>query len=107
DKLITEDKIHTDSKLTAEILADRMMVSRKKLYLLLKDCKNISFSDYINGNRIDYAEKLITNEKYINISILEISEMAGFNSIGTFNKFFKAKYNSTPAKYRDANMLHS
>lgn len=99
--LIEEERIYTQPDLSAETLASIMEISRKKLYLFLKEYYNSIFSDYINGCRIEYAEKLMKDKECRHLTILEISEMSGFNSVGTFNKFFKAKYHTTPAKYRN------
>lgn len=99
--LIDEEHVYTQPDLSAETLASRMEISRKKLYLFLKEYYGSIFSDYINGCRIKHAEMLMKNAEYSNLTILEISEMSGFNSVGTFNKFFKAKHATTPAKFRN------
>lgn len=99
--LIEEERIYTQPDLSAETLASIMEISRKKLYLFLKEYYNSIFSDYINGCRIEHAERLMKDKECRYLTILEISEMSGFNSVGTFNKFFKAKYHTTPAKYRN------
>lgn len=99
--LIEVERIYTQPDLSAETLASRMEISRKKLYLFLKEYYGSIFSDYINGCRIMHAEKLMKSQECHNLTILEISEMSGFNSVGTFNKFFKAKYSTTPAKFRN------
>lgn len=99
--LIDEEHVYTQSDLSAETLASRMEISRKKLYLFLKKYYGSIFSDYINGCRLEHAEMLMRNPEYSNLTILEISEMSGFNSVGTFNKFFKGKHATTPAKFRN------
>lgn len=99
--LVEEEHIYTQPDLSAETLACRMEISRKKLYLFLKEYYGSIFSDYINGCRIGHAEMLMEREEFRNLTILEISEMSGFNSVGTFSKFFKAKHFTTPAKYRN------
>ncbi|MEG2614285.1 MAG: helix-turn-helix transcriptional regulator [Alistipes sp.] len=98
--LIEQERIYKQPDLSAEMLAEHMGVSRKKLYLFLKEYKNTTFSDYINGCRIEYAARMMSSGEYVNMSTVEISELSGFNSLGTFNNFFKAKYGTTPAKYR-------
>ncbi|MEG2527671.1 MAG: helix-turn-helix transcriptional regulator [Mucinivorans sp.] len=99
--LFEQDRIYTTPELTTEILAEKVEVSRKKLYLFLKEQYNSTFSDYVNSYRLEYAVKLMSDKAYIGMTILEISEMAGFNSITTFNKFFKTRFDMTPTKYRD------
>lgn len=98
--LIEQEEIYRLSDLSAEILATRMKISRKKLYLFLKAYYHSTFSDYVNKCRLEHAERLITDKQNYHLSIVEISELSGFNTVATFNKFFKAKHSITPAKYR-------
>ncbi|MEF9986423.1 MAG: helix-turn-helix transcriptional regulator [Bacteroidales bacterium] len=100
--LIEERNIYLVPDLSAETLAHNLNISRKKLYLFLKEQYNSTFSDYINGCRIEHAHKIIVDKHNYKLSILEISEMSGFNTTDTFNKFFKSKYHTTPAKYRNS-----
>ncbi|MEF9986422.1 MAG: helix-turn-helix domain-containing protein [Bacteroidales bacterium] len=100
--LMEHEQLFRVKDLTTDILAQKLGISRKKLYLLLKECYNSSFTDYVNGYRLSYAKKLMVNKAYLNLSMQQILENSGFNSVKTFNKFFKAKYLVTPIKYRNS-----
>ncbi len=59
-----------------------------------------NFFEFINGYRIDEAKKLLANEKYEKVTIIEIMAQVGFNSKATFNTFFKKLVGVTPSQYR-------
>lgn len=100
-RLMKQEELYKSKELTTDVLAQRLGVSRKKLYLFLKEQYSATFSDYVNGIRLECAEQLMSSKEHIDLSIALISEMSGFNSVKTFNKFFKAKHATTPNKYRN------
>lgn len=96
------EQLYRTRNLTTTVVAQRLGISRKKLYLFIREHYHSTFSDYINGYRIQHAEKLMSDKENIDLSIPQILEMSGFNSVKTFNKFFKAKHSVTPMKYRNS-----
>mgnify|MGYP000601497213 CR=1 FL=1 len=67
---------------------------------ILSEQMNISFNDYVNATRIEYAEKLLLNPSYKNAKIIAIAFESGFNNNVTFNKAFVKFTGYTPHKYR-------
>lgn len=61
---------------------------------------NISFSNYLNQNRIKEAQHIIKNNP--NYSLEAISFDCGFNSKSAFYAAFKKHTGQTPSKYRDS-----
>ena len=59
--------------------------------------RGTNFSTYINGLRLDYAEELL---RHSTKSANEISIAAGFGTLHTFTRVFKARYGCTPEQYR-------
>lgn len=55
---------------------------------------------YINGIRLDKAKELLLNT---NMSVGEIADLVGFQSIHYFSRFFKEKEKCTPIEYRMCN----
>lgn len=100
--LMEVEELYKSTDLTTEVLAGQLGISRKKLYLFLKEHYDSTFSEYLNSIRLECAEKLMAGKENINLSIAQISEMSGFNSVKTFNKFFKEKHAITPTKYRNS-----
>ncbi len=62
-----------------------------------KQMVGISFNDYVNEYRISKACYLLQNG---NMTVLEISNECGFNSLRTLNRNFKEQIGISPAEYR-------
>ena len=58
----------------------------------------ISFVDFINQHRINYASYLLKN---IGDSITDITYKCGYSSIRSFNRNFLKLTNATPKNYRN------
>lgn len=57
-------------------------------------------TEYINDQKLQYASNLLINT---NIEIIEIGEMAGFNSHSHFYHLFQNKFKITPKQFRLSN----
>lgn len=54
-------------------------------------------TEYINNKKLNYSSNLL---KQTNYEIVDISQMAGFNSHSHFYHLFKEKFNMSPREYR-------
>ena len=63
----------------------------------------INFHDFVNLERIKYAEQLLLQCNQERLSQEEIAELAGFNSISTFRRAFSKKHNMSPLQYQQQN----
>lgn len=59
---------------------------------------NMTPTEYINNKKLNYASNLL---KQTNIELINISEMAGFNSHSHFYHLFKDKFKCSPKEYRE------
>lgn len=66
---------------------------------LFKKMFNMSFTDFLNIYRLESALNLLENSKK---DITAIAYESGFQSVRTFNCFFKKKMNTSPSQYRKA-----
>lgn len=64
-----------------------------------KNMFNMSFTNFVNLYRLETAVELLENS---NASILEIALNSGFQSVRSFNNFFRKTLNTTPSKYKKA-----
>ena len=55
--------------------------------------------EYLTEIRLGYAKKLVCQS---DIKVIEICMACGYNSITTFLRDFKDKYNCTPGQMREA-----
>lgn len=83
--------------LDVNYVATQMAMSRASLYNKLKALTGISIGDYINKFRMARVMELLADK---NLSILEVSEKAGFTNQRYFSTVFKQAYGTTPSKYR-------
>ncbi|WP_299437305.1 helix-turn-helix transcriptional regulator [uncultured Aquimarina sp.] len=97
EKLITENELYKNSDITLSKIAKKLNILPNKLSLLLNDNMKISFSDYLNGKRIEAAKKMIHSK--LNYSFEAIGYDCGFNSKSAFYVAFKKHTGTTPLKY--------
>jgi AraC-like DNA-binding protein len=64
----------------------------------------MSFFDYLNQYRIQYARELLTRLDGQSGAILNIAFTVGFNSNSAFYAAFKKYVGQTPAEYRRAQL---
>ena len=60
---------------------------------------NMSFSNLINKNRVDYFAEIAKNPAYVNFSIEALAKEAGFSSRTALYKPFKKFHGGTPIDY--------
>ena len=65
---------------------------------------DMSFFDYLNQYRIQYARELLTRLDGQSNAILNIAFTVGFNSNSAFYAAFKKNVGQTPAEYRRAQL---
>lgn len=60
-----------------------------------------NFSEFVNGYRLAHAKAALTDDKRARETILAIAYEAGFGSLQTFNRTFKAAEGLTPREFRN------
>lgn len=78
-------------------IAEELHISRSTVSHIFSLRLGISFCDHINALRLNEAVRLLKNKHY---SITEVSEIAGFPTIRTFNRVFQRQYGMSPSAYR-------
>lgn len=91
-------KMFMQENLSLNTLANELDISSHQLSELINIHLQKSFSDYINGFRIEHAKKLLLRNP--KMSILDIGFQSGFNSKSTFNMVFKKNTGLTPSQYK-------
>jgi len=85
--------------ITRESLALQIGTNREYLTRAIQENVNMTFSEYINHYRLEYARQLLIG--HTNLSIENIYTSAGFTTKSTFYRLFKEKYSLTPKELRD------
>ena len=97
-KMMSEEKLYLYPNLKVSDLARRLNSNRNYVYYAINVEMGISFSDYINGQRIDYASQLL--EEHPELSINDVMFKSGFTSTSAFYRNFKKFRGITPTAKR-------
>lgn len=84
-------------KVSLEAVADLLNMTPTSFSRYFKSRVNRSFSEFLKEVRIDYALKLLKEDK---VSINQVSYESGYSTLSNFNKHFKEVTNKTPLNYR-------
>lgn len=84
-------------KLTLDILAREVFLSKSYLSSIFKAETGVSLTEYIANIRIEKSKKLLTTE---GVAISEIAQACGFKDQSYFSKVFKKETGISPKKYR-------
>ena len=94
------DQAFLRSDLTLPKLAAAVDCSVNHLSQVINSGFCMSFFDYLNQHRIEYAKNQLGNYDGNNCAILNVAFEAGFNSNSAFYAAFKKCIGQTPAQYR-------
>ena len=87
-----------DKNLSLSVLEKELHVSKYYISHLMSSKLQMGFNDYINSLRVSAACKHLLKS---NMSVTEISEVVGFNTLRTFNRAFMKQVGATPSAYRN------
>ena len=97
-KLMSEEKLYLYPNLKVSDLARLLNSNRNYIYNAINVEMGISFSDYINSQRIDYASQLLKANP--ELSINDVMFKSGFTSTSAFYRNFKKFKGITPTARR-------
>lgn len=100
DRWISENR-YAKTGISIKDLADEIGTNRTYMSNYIKTTYNTSFREWISNLRIEYAKRLMSENRDMTVS--EISEMAGFSSLSHFTRTFAEKEKCTPAKWKKTN----
>ena len=88
---------HLETDLSLQDLAQRMATNQSYISRALNRGLDTSFSDFINGLRVNHAKTLIAEEQ---LTMIEVALASGFGSKASFNRAFKSHAGLTPSQFR-------
>lgn len=91
------EKEFTNPDLSLLAISENLHKTQNYLGRIIKTYTGLTFNQYINQKRLDFAKHLIKNKK---LSIHNIAEQSGFSSTSYFIKLFKKEYGMTPNEYK-------
>lgn len=104
---IKNESMYLNPRLSLDIVADDLGVSKTHLSRLINAHLDTSFSNYINTLRVEQSKHLLAHPEFKHYTLLAIGLESGFNSKSTFNKVFKSLVGKTPSAYKTELEAHS
>ncbi|MEM1041992.1 MAG: AraC family transcriptional regulator [Bacteroidota bacterium] len=105
NRLVASERPHLNPDLTLPVLADQLGVTDKVLSYVLNEGMGTTYTDYVNGLRVDEAKARLAAPEAEHLTVLGIGLDAGFRSKATFNRAFKRATGQTPSAFRAAGRL--
>ena len=87
----------TSGNVTVDFLAKHYFVSRRHLYTMFKEYKNMSPNEYIMTVRMRAAEKYLVSTNY---SVAEIAELIGYSNYSHFTRAYTKHFGISPSDKR-------
>lgn len=101
DRLMGEERAYREEALTITALALKLGVPEYKLRRLInRQLGHRNFSAYLNQWRLADAKESLADPGQRDVPISTIGLDAGFQSLGPFNRAFKAETGLTPSEFR-------
>jgi len=100
-RLMEEERIYREPGLSVASLAGQIGIPEYRLRRLINGrLGHRNFTSFVNGYRLDEARAALEDPSQAAVPILTIALDTGFQSIGPFNRAFKAATGVTPTEYR-------
>ena len=95
-----QEQLYLNPKLSLREVATAIGSNMTYLSLYLNRSLNIPFYDYVNRYRVEEACRILSQMSGgERINMTEVAQQSGFNSISTFNRYFKKTKGVTPKEY--------
>ena len=94
EECMSQEEAFLNRKLTLSELALRVGTNRTYLSNYINQTLHLTFFDYINSWRLNYAKDLLVTT---NLKLVVIAERSGFNSLSTFRRCFLHQFNLSPS----------
>jgi AraC-like DNA-binding protein len=107
-RLMEEDRVYREEGLGIAALATRLALPEYRLRRLInRRLGHRNFASFINGYRLAETVAALSDPTQAQVPVLTIALDAGFQSIGPFNRAFKAQTGMTPTDFRRDRMERS
>lgn len=101
DQLMREERLYRLEGLSVAALALRLGLPEYRLRRLINQKLGYrNFNAFLNNHRIEEAKAALADPTQAEVPVITIAMDAGFQSLGPFNRAFKATTGVTPSEYR-------
>jgi AraC-like DNA-binding protein len=103
-RLMADERIYRHDNITIGTLATRLSIPEYRLRRLINQQLGYrNFNVFLNNHRIEEARAALADPSQAEVPVITIAMDAGFQSLGPFNRAFKAITGVTPSEYRRLN----
>lgn len=99
--ILVENKFFLDKDCTLDKLAKLLATNTTYLSKIINEKMGVSFPNYLNGLRIDYAVLQLENDEFEKYNIKGIASASGFNNSDSFSRAFTLRMNMKPTFFLD------
>ena len=100
-RLMADERIYRHDNITIGTLATKLAVPEYRLRRLINQRLGYrNFNVFLNNHRIEEAKAALADPSQAEVPVITIAMDAGFQSLGPFNRAFKATTGVTPTEYR-------
>lgn len=108
EQVMVQQRAYRDEGLSVATLAARLAVPEYRLRRLINQrLGHRNFNAFVNGYRLAEASDALADPQRRELPVLSIALEAGFQSIGPFNRAFKAATGLTPTEFRREKLADS
>ena len=101
EQLMTVERVYRREGLTIGTLSAELGVPEYRLRQLINEgLGHRNFNAFLNRYRIEEAKAALVDPEQVEVPVLTIAMDTGFQSIGPFNRAFKAATDLTPTEFR-------
>jgi len=98
--VMESDKIYLDEELSLPGLSAKIGLASSYVSQVLNERLKKSFYDFVNGYRVEEAQRILRDPRKSDQKILAIALDSGFASKPAFNRVFKRHTGMTPSEYK-------
>ncbi|WP_028133672.1 AraC family transcriptional regulator [Bradyrhizobium japonicum] len=100
-RLMADERVYRQENITIGVLAGRLRIPEYRLRRLINQRLGYrNFNVFLNNHRIEEAKAALADPAQAEVPVITIAMDAGFQSLGPFNRAFKAVTGVTPTEYR-------
>ncbi|RXT48693.1 AraC family transcriptional regulator [Bradyrhizobium betae] len=100
-RLMADERVYRQENITIGVLAGRLKIPEYRLRRLINQRLGYrNFNVFLNNHRIEEAKVALADPAQAEVPVITIAMDAGFQSLGPFNRAFKAVTGVTPTEYR-------
>jgi AraC-like DNA-binding protein len=100
-RLMADERIYRQDNVTIAMLATKLKIPEYRLRRLINQRLGYrNFNVFLNNHRIEEAKAALADPAQAAVPVITIAMDAGFQSLGPFNRAFKATTGVTPSEYR-------